>query len=114
MTSFEDSPKIGKDWFPVTVARTDGLVNMTEVRAILTVPHRDTGVGRLLVWVHPSAPALDVGWTRDNSDLAGNTWTIAAVDGLSWTITPERGCGCSSPLKTMPLPWGSYRMGSLL
>lgn len=114
MTSFNDTPKIGADWFPVTVTRTDGLVNMTEARAILTVPDTTTGEGRLLVWGQPGAPALDVGWTRDGSTLTGPTWTIAAVDGLAWTITGERGCGCHSPLKVMPLPWSSHRMGSLL
>lgn len=114
MSDFSDTPKIGADRHPVTVTRTDGFIRLEQARAIITVPDRDTGIGRFLVWSQPQAPALDVGWNREESNLEpGGTWTLAAVDGLSWTITAERGCGCSSPLKVMPLPWGSYRMGTL-
>lgn len=108
-----ESPTIGADRHPVTVTRVDGSETYPNSRLILTLP-RDNQPGRMLVWAMPQAPAVDVGWTREGSELGGrNGQWVLATDNGQWTVTAERGCGCSSPLKTMPLPWGSYRMGTL-
>lgn len=101
-------PSIAADRHPVTVARSDGSITYPHARLILTIPGGDDP-GRLLVWVRPDQAVLDLTWTREGSRVGSGAWTLATTDG-EWTVTRERGCGCSSPLKTMPLPWSSYRM----
>jgi hypothetical protein len=104
-----DEPVVLRDGFPRIVA-VDGAVAYRSASVVVT---RD----RVLVYVTRAAPILDAPYDPATSRIprynapAGQQTVLRLASGRTLTVTRQRGCGCSSPLKGWR-PWRPYRVAS--
>jgi hypothetical protein len=104
-----DDRVVLRDGFPRIVA-VDGVPTYRSASVVVT---RD----RVLVYVTRAAPILDAPYDPASVDRAPVQRPRRAADdppllsGRTLTVTRQRGCGCSSPLKGWR-PWRPYRVAS--
>lgn len=105
MTSTE-APVVVRDVFPARVVVGDRV--LTGARAVIT---RD----RLIVYITRAAPALDAPYLPEQSTVPRYNAAprepahLTMVDGQQATVTRQRGCACSSPLRGWR-PWQPWRV----
>jgi hypothetical protein len=104
-----DDRVVLRDGFPRIVA-VDGVPTYRSASVVIT---RD----RVLVYVTRAAPILDAPYDPAASTVprynapAGQQTILRLLSGRTLTVTRQRGCGCSSPLKGWR-PWRPYRVAS--
>lgn len=101
------------DRFPAVVQV--GGETHTQARVVLTRPEGDQP-GELIVWLDSRPTPREV-W-RSRWDPSGSAlphgrspWTVA-TEGGPVLVSRDRGCGCSSPMKTWR-PWPDYRLAQM-
>jgi hypothetical protein len=99
-------PAVIRDVFPAEVVY-DGQI-LRSARAVITADLR------LLVWLRPGEPVIDVALDPDLSVIAAlnaprsRASHLTTTDGKPAHVNGQRGCGCGNPLKGWT-PWQPYR-----
>jgi len=104
-----DERVVLRDGFPRLVA-VDSAPTWRNASVVIT---RD----RVYVYLTRAAPVLDAPYDPQQSTVppyqapSGRQAVIRLLSGQTLTVTRQRGCGCSSPLKGWR-PWRPYRVTS--